>query len=488
MLLRSISRILWVVVWFAVAAVRASAAGVVSHQPITQHTAEAPVVINAVVSSPVDVAGVNLFYRLAGEDGYIDVEMDRTVEGWRAEIPLDYLTPAGVEYFISATLADGTTVTFPEDDPENAPVRVDVLLPSGSQPPGQPEETVEVPVQPAIGEKAILIFSPVPESKVPFDAVLISASLFHIDSVDVSSVRLLVDGQDVTPRSSVGADLVIYEPASMTPGIHRVRIDVKTVDGRVVEPKVWSFVVTKKLEAEVEREFTYRGRVNGGYSLDAIEGKQLSIGMTAASLSGQWRGMRFKSDLKLTSEEDPFKQPRNRYRFSLDAGKYLSLSLGDFNSRISRFTLDGKRVRGVDFDLKLGWVNLHVVKGELDRTVQGRLDPDESLFLDQIEVERGELDTTRNNIIYRLNRKGFTFQKDITAARLSFGGGKKFQLGFNWLKAKDDITSVDRFLTDALITVTQDSSGPIPLDITPGEYSYGDLRGLIDSRENYSLL
>ncbi|MFQ6615265.1 MAG: hypothetical protein ACE5HZ_00670 [Fidelibacterota bacterium] len=470
----------WIAAFVIFRTLGAFQAGAITHYPVPQHTADRPLEIKATVSMATEVDRMDLFYRRADEDGFIEIEMDVVPDGWQGQIPLGYLTEEGIEYYISASLEDGTVVTFPAQDPVGSPQTVKIVMPEASQPEMARRET--------IGEEAILIFSPEPGSRVPTDAVLVSVSLFHVDSVDVSSVRLAVDGQDVTSRASVGTDLVVYEPVLMPPGSHRVRLTVKTLDGRAVEPKSWSFDVTGKLEKEVERALTYGGRINSGYSLDAIEGQSLSIGLTSASVTGKWRGLDFKTDLKFTTEEDPFKQPRNRYQFKVDAGRYFSLNLGDFNSRLSRFTLDGKRVRGLEANLKLGWVNFHLVRGELDRVIQGRLGVNQSLFLESVEATQNEQDSTKTDIIYRLNRKGFTFRKNISAARLSFGKGSRFQLGFNWLKAKDDIGSVQQALDKALIDVDRDSSGSIPLEIAVGQYEYGELRSEIDKRGNYRLV
>ncbi|MEE9167730.1 MAG: hypothetical protein V3U24_09785 [Candidatus Neomarinimicrobiota bacterium] len=451
----------------------AQATGVITHQPVIRHTATEVLVIQADVSSPVDVERVDLFYRETGEEGFIEVEMEGTTEGWRGEIPLERLSLEGVEYFISATLVDGSVLNFPETDPQDAPVSVQISP--------EPEPTTVVEAAPAVGVDAVIIFSPLPGARIPFDDVLIAASLFNVDSVDVSSVRLLVDGRDVTARSLVGPDLVTYEPKLLLPGRHQVRIELTALTGRPVEPKAWSFEAVRehveKVEA-VERVLTYGGRINGGYSFDEIdEGDPLAISQTTANFSGEWGPLRFKSDLKLTSEEDSFKQPRNRYRLSLEAGDYLRLKFGDFNSRLSRFTLDGKRVRGVDADLQLGFVNLHVVKGELERKIQGRLGEGETYLSEGVELQ-GE------SIRYQLNRKGYTFQKDIFSTRLSFGSGKIFQLGFNWLKAKDDITSVEPILDNAKIEV--DTVEALSLAISPDIYTYRDLSNLL-LENNYSI-
>lgn len=479
---KKIGYLLFCIIWIGLQS-SVNASGVITHQPKIQHPEGEPLIIFALVSSEIEIDDVRLLYRNVEETGYIEVYLTAFGDIWRGEIPGEHIYGDGIQYFIASTLADGTVITFPTDEPESSPITIEIQLPV-EEPVVEHIDTI-VAVTLSDVDEQILIFSPAPGSRVPYDDVYIAASLFNIKSIDIASIRITLDNQDVTHSSSVSNDLVTYEPFTMPSGKHTVRIEARTLNNQIVPPATWSFKVIKKHVEEVEREFTYSGRINGGYSLDQIEDQTLSISRTTASFSGNWRFLRFKTDAKLTSEEDPFKQPRNRFRFHLDMGKYFALNIGDFNSRLSRFTLDGKRVRGVDIDLKFGWVNLHIVKGELDRVINGRLDPDESYTFDGVDVEVDSIKGTE--YFYNLNRKGFTFKKEIFSSRLSFGSGKTFQLGFNWLKVKDDISSVKQILNSAKITIDQDSTGEIPLNIPIGTYTYGELINQINLN-NYNLM
>ena len=481
---KKIGYLLFCIIWIGLQS-SINASGVITHQPEIQHSEGEPLIIFALVSSEIEIDDVRLLYRNVEETGYIEVYLTAYGDMWRGEIPGEQLYGDGIQYFIASTLADGSVITFPADEPEVSPITVEIQLPVEEPVMEHIDTTVAVTL--SDGDEQILIFSPAPGSKVPYDDVYIAASLFNIESIDIASIRITLNNQDVTRSSSVSNDIVTYEPFTMSSGEHTVRIEARTLNNQIVPPATWSFKVIKKRVEEVEREFTYSGRINGGYSLDQIEDQTLSISRTTASFSGNWRFLRFKTDSKLTSEEDSFKQPRNRFRFHLDAGRYFSINLGDFNSRLSRFTLDGKRVRGVDVDIRLGLINLHVVRGELDRDIQGRLGAGESYVFEGVDIIT---DTTTDitEFTYNLNRKGFTFHKDIFAIRLSFGSGKTFQLGFNWLKAKDDISSVKQILNNAKITIDQDLSGEIPLDIPIGTYTYGELINQINSLNNYNLM
>ncbi|MBC8400436.1 MAG: TonB-dependent receptor [Candidatus Marinimicrobia bacterium] len=455
--------------------------GAIIHQPVYEHDPGESLIIYAMVNSELAVGNLRLLYRSTGETGYIEEYMELFDDIWRGEIPQEHLSPPVAEYFLAATLVDGTILTYPETDAENAPIQINLdQSETGTLAVGAGTSTATTKVAPG-GNKDILVFSPDPGATVPFDDIYIAVSLYNIQSVDQGSIRLLVDNRDVTKKAEVSSDFVAYLPAALPPGKHVVKIELQNTDGRIIPGRKWDFTVVKKTRAEIKREFTYRGKVNGSYSRDPQgEDDYLNVYKTKASFTGDWRWLRFKTDIKLTSDEDIYKQPKNRYRLSLSMGDKLMMNFGDFSSRLSKYTLDGKRIRGFDTDLKLGWISLHIVKGELLRDIQGRLGTGEA-YTYEILQEEDEDDSTITNLIYQLDRKGYTFRRDITSGRLSFGDGRVFQLGFNWLKAKDDITSVNKELGLARISIldsTFTDEGNIITYVPGADYTYDELMAL----------
>lgn len=455
--------------------------GAIIHQPVYEHEPTENLVIYAMVNSEKAVGNLRLLYRSAGETGYIEEYMELFDDIWRGEIPHEHLLPPAAEYFLAATLVDGTVLTYPETDAENAPIQINLdQSGTGTLAIGAGTSTASTAVEPG-GNQDILVFSPDPGTTVPFDDIYIAASLYNIQSVDLGSIRLLVDNRDVTKKAEVSSDFVAYLPAALPPGKHVVKIELRNTDGRIIPGRKWDFTVVKKSRAEVKREFAYRGKINGSYSRDPQgEGVYLNVYKTKASFTGDWRWLRFKTDIRLTSDEDIYKQPKNRYRLSLSMGDKLMMNFGDFSSRLSKYTLDGKRIRGFDADLSLGWINLHIVKGELLRDIQGRLGPGEA-YTYEIIREQDEDDSTITNLIYQLDRKGYTFRRDITSGRLYFGSGRVFQMGFNWLKAKDDITSVNKALGAAQISIldsTFTDEGNIITRVPGADYTYDELMAL----------
>ncbi len=451
--------------------------GEIIHKPVQMHSGTSPITISLSVTSTDGIEDVKLLYRQSGQVGFIEQRLERFGNNWEGKIPEDELTVPVFEYYIKAVYIDGRSITFPANEPEITPITIHL-------------EDVEAVIKfiddSEINESEIIIFSPDPGTTVPFDDVYIAASLFNIDSVDVSTIKLFLDGSNVSAASEITSDVITYSPAELSPGVHSIQINGKTLNGKSFAAAMWKFNVIGEKAEILASAFTYSGRWNNSYSLDQIEGEELSIGKTNLGVTGEWNWLKIKTDIKLTSDEDPLKQPKNRYKFLLSTGKKFKLNIGDVNSRISRYTLDGKRVRGLDASLNLNWVNFRLVTGELDRSIQGSLEPDNSLFLDEILIESDTI-SGESSYFYKLDRSGYTFKKNITAGRVSFGSGKSFQLGFNLLKAKDDIKSVNQILTDALINIDTDSSETALLDIPIDIYTYTELQNLINGLPNYSL-
>ncbi|NQV38148.1 MAG: hypothetical protein HQ509_09130 [Candidatus Marinimicrobia bacterium] len=307
----------------------------------------------------------------------------------------------------------------------------------------------------------ILIFSPSPNETVLKTDVLIAASFFDLGGVSTDRVHLFFDEIEITDRAEIDSDMLSYAPSLINPGSHTVRILIRR-DGLDPLEKRWSFTVAgqKKWTDELE----WSGKTSANYRIDKMESGELSVGTVGVFFRGTaYNWLRFKTNLNQASDEDPLIQPRSRYTFQMSLSRFLDLSFGDANPRLSRFTIDGKRMRGFEANLKLNAINFHFIKGDLVRDINGSLDPDESYDISKMALEG---DTT----FIELNRKGYTFRQELTGGRLSFGAGKYFQWGFSLMKVKDDINSVIPEMMDAKIRIGENAFG-----LPENDYTLEDL-------------
>ncbi|MCH7938391.1 MAG: hypothetical protein IID13_01435 [Candidatus Marinimicrobia bacterium] len=407
-----------------------------------------PLTLEAVVE--VDgrsVVAMSIFHRVAGASAFSEVTMSAAGGGlWFGTISAGNVLEAGLEYYLAATLDDESLLAYPLEEPQLNPVFIQVLA-GGEQMSFDPlalfglEEEEESP---------ILILSPTPRKIYLGDEVVIAVSLFNVEDVDEESIRLLLDGRDVTAQAEISADLVTYLPSKLAQGSHQVELRVSNLSGVAQEPAAWRFLVAASASLTTERTYSHSGKVVSAFRRDDIDKRVLEVGDLKLSYRGGWDWLKLRSNVRLTTQEDPFKPARNRYSASLSTSIF-KLGLGDVTPRINRFILDGKRIRGYDADLRLKYFNLRIVKGELERVIQGR--PESAYKVNDYFI------TSPDTAELRITRSGYSFRRNLLAVRPSFGSGQNFELAFIYLKAKDDVPSVLSELGDGEITIDDSTFG-----------------------------
>ena len=307
-----------------------------------------------------------------------------------------------------------------------------------------------------IAQSEVLIMSPESESVVNNESVLVAASLLGVQNISSGSVRLLLDGMDVTNQAYVDSDMISCLLNDVEPGNHEINLFVNGVLTR------WSFTATAK-----ESSMKYSGRIRSSSSMDQIDDQTLNINKMTLDFKGSaydWLSMR--TNLKVTSQENNLYQPRNIYGLQLGLKDILTLRIGDSNPRVSHFTMNGKRIRGLDLDFSYGWLNFRYLQGEINRAVQGDLSNAYSFDIDTDEF---------GGKYIALDRSGYTFTQNLSSARLSFGRGDIFQWGLNYMKARDDTSSVDPELMDAQIFYEADQTGAVEGLTTGTIYTINEL-------------
>ena len=285
-----------------------------------------------------------------------------------------------------------------------------------------------------MGQSSVLIMSPEPDSKIAGDNILIAASFIGISDFDPNSIKLLVDGIDLTDKAYIDSDMISYTYEDIELGNHR--IDLIIDDNS--QPTSWNFVSLLK-----DSDVSYSGRIKSSSSLDQVDDQSLNINkLTIDFKTSAYNWIDIKTNIKMTSQENVLYQPRNIYGLNIGLKDIVTLKLGDSNPRISNYTINGKRIRGLDLNFKLGLFNFHYLQGEINRSVQGGL----------YNAYTYDIDTDDNGEKYiALNRSSYTFKQNLSSARLALGRGELFQWGVSYMKARDDTNSVDAIIPNAEI-------------------------------------
>ncbi|MCH7575033.1 MAG: hypothetical protein IIA59_07910 [Candidatus Marinimicrobia bacterium] len=421
--------------------------GPLLHQRPSVAVAHEPLTLEIILDlDDANVQLADIYFRLAGQTAFAVSPMS-TTDGalYFGTIPAGDIIAGELEYYFALTLDDGTLLAFPEVEPTLNPVIVPII-PGQDFQPDAVGELAAADVQQVNAD--ILILAPEPDNTFLPENVVIAVSLFNVANVDVATIQLIVDGRDVTNLAEISADIVAYTPAGLSNGAHRVEVRLSDLSGAMIRPVSWSFNVTRKVTASTEFAFKQSGRATLGSRTDEIEGANLSVQVARISYRAGWNWLKFRSNIKLSTNEDAFKPARNRYKAEIEL-PLLKIGVGDVTPRTNRFALDGKRVRGYLVDIDLKYLKLQVAQGQLDRTNQGR---DNEAYAVTNYLQTGFGDTA--NYTINISRDNYGFRRDVTAVRAGLGSGRVFEWSFSYLKAKDNVTSVDSVLDDGKILIT----------------------------------
>ena len=294
-----------------------------------------------------------------------------------------------------------------------------------------------------LSQSDVLIMSPEPNSEISGHDVLIAISTFGMRGIDPNNIQLLLDGEDISDLAYMDEDMVTCLLDQLDPGLHQIQL---FIDGR--GPKTWSFTTTLR-----EPTLKYSGRIRSSSSMDQIDDQTLNISQVMVDFKGSaYEWMKFKTNVKITTQEQALYQPRNVLGFEITLKDYATINVGDSNPRLSHFTMNGKRIRGLNANFKWRWFNLHFVQGEINRAIEGDLKKAYSYSIDTDD------DGTK---FLSLSRNGYTFAQNVMAGRLALGRGEKFQWGLNFMKARDDTNSVTQDLNNAEIVYSPDATGSV---------------------------
>ncbi len=449
------------------------------HVPPMGAVAGQTVELEAILEGQRIIVEAKVFHRIAGKSGFHETRMALSAGVWRAGISREFVTEQGLEYAIIFNLDNGSSVAFPANDPLDLPHFLNVT-------PAPERRTASAQRRKKTSPKLkadVLIISPEEGQLVISKEALIVASLFNVGGVDSSAVRLSIDNRDITAQAAISSETVTATVHDLKNGLHTVRIEMTNIYGYVLQPVTWSFNVGtggQALLAAVE-EFKYSGKIRSDASLDRVGDQVLSIGQTATNFEAGWEWFKIKANIRLATDESEFRQARNRYSLTVKSGSNVSIMMGDFTPVLSPYTIDGKRVRGLGIDIDLNWLRFQMVKGELERAVQGFPTLDRSHKILEVKSDGS------GRPLYVLDRLGYTFTRYYTAYRLSTNLFNKFRFGVNVQKAKDLKDSVQPLVSDGEFTVPDWADFVTETGIDSGVYTFEEFENAIDGVASYKL-
>ncbi len=442
------------------------------HDPPAEAEAGKDLILEVVLLSDLPVIEAKGYFRIPGNISFQEMRLTYTGTSWRMRIDGSSLSESGLEYCFTFNMSDGSMMAAPEMDPFEQPFFIRI----------NPSEeksaliTIEKPVIKNIFDADVLILSPEPGSETSHDETFIAASLFNVIDVDTTSIQLLIDGIDVTSKAEISSGIIAYTPIDIAEGNHSVLINMSTLDGSTIRPVSWLFNVKRK--SFIPTQFKYGGDVITKVSSDYVGKEFLNVADLNAKARFAVEYADFKLHIRQSSRDNPYMQPLNRSSLNINFMNYLDFKIGDFYENITPYTLDGRRVRGLSVDLNMRFFRAQVIQGQLSRSIQHLNKIDAGYYLQGRET----VIDTLGHPIFTLDRRGYTFDRNIALTRLSFEIFS-FHFGAHFMKTTDDINSVKQFVSGGKFTV--DSSDVTYNDslfnIPTGTYSYNQFVSAVEN-------
>ncbi len=402
----------------------------------TEAVSETPLTISVDLYRGETVERVYFLYRRFGEGTWNRREMDLRGNTAFILVPPAVVQPPYLEYYLVLAKRSGGLESHPlseSTDPLERP----------------PTRTLQIPVIKREDDLQLVFLSP--EANATYDPadVVVSISLLRADTMVVRrATQIILDGRDVSRDAVLTGDLLVYVPSnhglSLKPGRHRVTVLLYNRQGNLHRQASMQFYVASEPEplALPFQPFVYTGSVDLESRNEKVSNIRTWYNRGSARFSGSQGDWRFNANVFVTSDELPSRQPQNRYYASLES-QWLLIGYGDSYPGYPNLILSGKRVRGLNTSLRLGKFNVDLTLGQTTRAVEGALV--KTIPVDQLGIEQ-QADPFAayariDSVTWGKYTYG-TYARDIFIVRPSFGSGEKYQIGFTWLKAKDDVRSI----------------------------------------------
>lgn len=443
-----------------------------------------PLSLSVELTQNTQIRRVILHYREFGKTEFKQTDMLLSGRTAAATIPAKAMIPPYIEYYISMRLANNKQATFPSENPETNPLKIQVKE--------MDEKDLEV-----------RFLSPEPGETVAAEDLAIAVSLmFASDAVDIKRTRIYLDEANVTSEALISDDVLLYSPKNFDKplglGSHSIKIELIDTLGKAYYTKQQNFNLSTATAIEEQKsKLQYNGNAQAEFRNEKIDVTTTQYIRGDVHLGGAYKDLKFNGDMHLTNEEKSYLQPQNRFLASFQAADYAKVQIGDAYPQFPSLLVSGKRVRGITGSVTLGFFNVDVTYGKTDRSIEGTLGGligfiDTTAASSRLKETIFERYGEQDSVYYRMFTSG-TFGRDFFAIRPSFGSGEHFQFGLTYLKAKDDYGSIkygtypkENFAVGADLLLAFDdqrvrwaSQAAISLennDISTGSYSDDEIR------------
>ncbi len=263
--------------------------------------------------------------------------------------------------------------------------------------------------------------------------LFVSVHLSGEVALDETSVRVSIDGVDLTKKAKITTSAVrLLYTSDLGPGRHDILVSGALLSGTRLPDLAWHVTIagnpaapprrsslSKRLDFSGKTQIDTRNSdLSGDRSLRQEPVRSYAV---RADAEGQYGAFSFPVKLYLTTDESALAQPRNRIMIGVE-GPMFALHGGDYNPRLAPLMLNGARTRGFHGEFHGAGFHVEATVGRLRRGLEGRV-------LD-VPIEEP------------LRQVPGTFARNLTAVKLGFGDDRSVLFSITGMKAKDDTASI----------------------------------------------
>ncbi|MFQ5630367.1 MAG: hypothetical protein ACE5I1_16470, partial [bacterium] len=354
------------------------------HFPITVAEVGKPVNVRVRITASQSPIYVRVYYKTLDEQNFRFENLTPSLNEHQGFIPVEAVQAPVLQYFILVLYSNQTIETLPALNPYGQPFEVIVKENQGFPEVDQPafqqtqENTpIQTPLQPSgDSQTTTYILSPEPLTEVNEDEVVIAAGFSQgAATVDISTVRLEVDGRDYTSSAEISEYMVMLSPSRVASGSHKVTLTAHDTNGNLIPSLVWRFIVgSGKKENDLVSRKNYRGRVYAELRQENFSNQKLNSNNLGGNLYGEFGAFKVDASAYFTALEDPRLQPRNRFSLNI-RNKFIDFGAGDLYPYYNELILWGRRIRGFSAALKLGFINFQYANGQTVRHISPIIAP-----------------------------------------------------------------------------------------------------------------
>ena len=388
-----------------------------------------------------DVHRFSLLYRPTGNIEFIEtplIQMGKFM--YLAEIPGDFVKRDILEYYLLLEMSNQTREYFPSINARTNPIRIQIDIPDHGQllENNQSEDIRDFDIEGLTPE--VVIISPKPGERVLRQDLFIALSYFPVKNVDPERVRVYLDDKDVSEKAQIDSSYLSIPSNAITPGLHTVRVNISNIYGQKFNDFSWSFTVVPGKVVGFGTIKKQSSRIWANYTGGEVNRSNIDIGELNFSYNVDLDWLQMDMMYSKSSLENKYAQPMDRYylKFKND---FMKLKLGDSYPNIDEYGWNGKHVRGINFIFNKGPFYLNIVNGKTNRAVQGNPTNNAMII--------SNIDSTLDDWTIGVSRDNYTFQQDVTAAKLKLKFGEKVLWDLNYIKVQDNITTVSREISNA---------------------------------------